>query len=51
MHTHSPNKTKKFIQMLPACQKADGNCFLRQEKNAGGGIHATSNHNIVKSVL
>jgi hypothetical protein len=27
MHTHSPNKPKKFKQTLPACQKADGNCF------------------------
>jgi hypothetical protein len=24
MHTHSPNKPKKFKQTLSACQKADG---------------------------
>jgi hypothetical protein len=28
MHTHSPNKPKKFKQTLSACQKAAGNCFL-----------------------
>jgi hypothetical protein len=31
MHTHSPNKPKKFKQ-TSACQKADGNCFLGQER-------------------
>jgi hypothetical protein len=51
MHTYSPNKTKTFIQMLSACQKADDNCFLRQEKNADSGIHATSDHNNIQSVL
>jgi hypothetical protein len=24
MHAHSPDKPKKFKQMLSACQKADG---------------------------
>jgi hypothetical protein len=37
MHTHSPIKQKKFKQTLSACQKADGNCFLGQEKSADGG--------------
>jgi hypothetical protein len=32
MHIHLPNKQKRFKQMLSACQKADGNCFLRQDK-------------------
>jgi hypothetical protein len=50
MHTHSPNKPKKFKQTLFACQKANGNHFLRQERSADGGIHATRDHN-VKSVL
>jgi hypothetical protein len=27
MHTHSPNKPKKFKQMLSACQKADATVF------------------------
>jgi hypothetical protein len=40
MHTHSPNKPKKFKQTF-ACQKADGSCFLGQERTAYGGIHAT----------
>jgi hypothetical protein len=39
MHTHSPNKPKKCKQTLSACQKADGNCFLGQERCADGGIH------------
>jgi hypothetical protein len=39
MHTHSPNKPKKFKQMLSACQKSDGD-FLGQERYANGGIHA-----------
>jgi hypothetical protein len=44
MHTHSPNKTKKFKQ-TSACQKADGNCFLGQERSVDGGIHAKMDHN------
>jgi transposase len=40
MHTHSPNKAKKFKQTLSACQKAEGNCFLGQERSADGGVHA-----------
>jgi hypothetical protein len=50
MHAHSPNKLKQFKQTLPACQKADGNCFLGQIRSAGGGINATMDHN-VRSVL
>jgi hypothetical protein len=33
------------------CQKADGNCFLRQERSADCGIHATWDHHNVRSVL
>jgi ribosomal protein L4 len=51
MHTHSPNKTKNFKQILSACQKADDNCFLGQEESADGRIHAIRDHNNVKSVL
>jgi hypothetical protein len=51
MHTHSPNKPKEFKQTLSACQKADDNCFLEQERSADGGIHATRDHNNVRSVL
>jgi hypothetical protein len=32
MHTHSRNKPRKFKQMLSAFQKADGNCFLGQDR-------------------
>jgi hypothetical protein len=28
MHTHSPNKPKKFKQTLSSCQKTDGSCFM-----------------------
>jgi hypothetical protein len=48
--THLPNKPKKFIQ-TSACQKADGNCFLGQERSAYGGIHETRDHNNIWSVL
>jgi hypothetical protein len=51
MHTHSSNKPKKFKQTLSPYQKADGNCFLGQERSADGGIHATMDHNNVRSVL
>jgi hypothetical protein len=51
MHTQSPNQPKKIKQMLSACQKADGSYFLGQERSAYGGIHATRDHNNVRSVL
>jgi hypothetical protein len=35
-----------FEQTLSACQKADGNCFLGQERGADGGIHATMDHKL-----
>jgi hypothetical protein len=50
MRTHSPNKSKNFKQ-TSACQKADDNCFLGQERSADGGIHATRDYNNVRSVL
>jgi hypothetical protein len=51
MFTHSANKSKKDKQTLPACQKADGNFVLGQERSDGGGIHATEDHNNVRCVL
>jgi hypothetical protein len=52
MHTHSPNKLKKFKQMLYTCQKGDGKCFLEvEERSTDGGIHATRGHNNVTSIL
>jgi hypothetical protein len=50
-HTYSPNKPKKFKQTMSTCQKADTNCFLGQESSADGGIHATWDHNNIRSVL
>jgi hypothetical protein len=32
MHTYSLNKPKKLKQSLSACQKADGNSFLGQNR-------------------
>jgi hypothetical protein len=44
-------QAKKFKQTLSASQKADGNCFLGQERRADSGIHVTRDHNNVRSVL
>jgi hypothetical protein len=41
---------EKFKQ-TSVCQKADGSCFLGQERSADGGIHATRDHNNFRSVL
>jgi DNA-directed RNA polymerase subunit M/transcription elongation factor TFIIS len=51
MHTHSPNRPKNFKQTVSACQKADANYSLGQERSADGGIHATRDHNNVRSAL
>jgi hypothetical protein len=40
MYTHSPNKPNRFKQTFSTCQRAYGNCFLRQERSANSGIHA-----------
>jgi hypothetical protein len=50
MHTDSPDKLKKFKQMS-ASQRADGICFLGQERSADGGIPAGRDHNNFRSVL
>jgi hypothetical protein len=50
MHTLSPNKLKNFNE-TSACQKADITCFLGQETSADSGIHATRDHNNIRSVL
>jgi hypothetical protein len=51
MHTHSPNKPKKFKQKLSVLQKADCRCFLGQARSSDGGIHATRDDSNVRSVL
>jgi hypothetical protein len=50
MHTHLPNKQNNFKQ-TSAYQKADGSCFLGQERSADGGIHAARDHNNIRNVL
>jgi hypothetical protein len=40
----------KKVETNIVCQKADDNCFLGQEMSADGGIHATRDHNNVRSV-
>jgi hypothetical protein len=47
MHTHSASKHKKFQQTLPAYQKADGNCFLKQERHTDSGIHEPKDHKFI----
>jgi hypothetical protein len=49
-HTFT-KQAENFKQTLSACQKADGNYFLEQETSADGGIHATRDHNNVRSGL
>jgi hypothetical protein len=52
MHTHSPNKPKMFKKKtLSVCQKADGNCFLGQQRSADGGVHAKRDQNNIRSIL
>jgi hypothetical protein len=52
MHTHSPDKPKKFKQMSTRkLISADGNCFLAQERSADGGIHATRDQSNVTCVV
>jgi hypothetical protein len=51
VHTHSQNKPKKLKQTLSASKKADANCFLGQERSADSEIHATGDHNDIRSVL
>jgi hypothetical protein len=37
--------------MKVVCQKAEGTCFLGQEKSADRGIHSTRDHKNIISVL
>jgi hypothetical protein len=39
---NAPTFTKQAEEVQTnVCQKADGNCFLGQERSSDGGIHAT----------
>jgi hypothetical protein len=44
-------KEQSKFKQTSACQKTDVNCFLGQERSAGGGINATRDHNNVRSVM
>jgi hypothetical protein len=46
--THTLNNPKNLKTF---CQKADGNCFLGQERSADDRIYATRDHSNVRSVL
>jgi hypothetical protein len=48
MHTFTKQARKVYTNV---CQKTDGNCFLGQERSTAGGMHATVNHNNLRSVL
>jgi hypothetical protein len=50
-HTFTKQDEKCKQTLKNVCQKADGNCFLGQERSADGGIHTTRDHNNIRSVL
>jgi hypothetical protein len=50
MYTHLQKKNEKVFKKV-VCQKAGGHCFLGEERSADSGIHATRDHNNVRSVL
>jgi histone-lysine N-methyltransferase SETMAR len=44
--------TKETLKVQTnVCQKSDGNCFLGQEWSTDGGVHASMDHNNVRSIL
>jgi hypothetical protein len=51
MHIHSTKEPKNFKQTSSAYQTANGNYFWGEERSFDGGIHATRDHNNVRSVL
>jgi hypothetical protein len=50
MDAHTFTEAEKIYTNF-MCQKADGNCFLGQEKRADGGTHITRDHNNIRNVL
>jgi hypothetical protein len=44
--THFHQTSWKKVLKNAVGHKADGNCFLGQERNVDGGIHATRDHNV-----
>jgi hypothetical protein len=51
IHTQSPNTSNEFKQKMSARQKPDSKCFLGHGRGADSGVHATRNHNNIRSVL
>jgi hypothetical protein len=51
VNAHTFTKQAEKFETNAICQKADGDCFLGQERSADGGIHATRIHNDFRSVL
>jgi hypothetical protein len=50
MHTHLPNKLTWF-KRTSGYQKADGSCFLGQDRSTDGEIHARRDHSNIRNVL
>jgi hypothetical protein len=50
MHTHLANKPKIFKQTLSAAKLMATLFWDRQKMSTGGGIHATRDHNYVRSI-
>jgi hypothetical protein len=48
---HTFTKQAEKVETKVACQKADGNYFVGQERRAESGIRATRDHNNIRSVL
>jgi hypothetical protein len=48
---HTFTKQTEKLKKKVICQKAGGYCFLGQERGADGDIHATRDHNNIRSVL
>jgi hypothetical protein len=48
---HIFTKQAENFKQTSVCQKADGSCFLGQERSADGGIPATSDHNNFRNIL
>jgi acetyl-CoA carboxylase beta subunit len=52
MHTNSyKTQAENFKQTLSACQKVDGICFLGQKMSAESRVHATRDHNNIRSLF
>jgi hypothetical protein len=48
---HTFTRQAEIVSTNIAWQKADGNCFLGQERSADGEIHASRDHNNITAVI